>query len=62
LWFAGLFWGIPGIVLATPTLVAIKAVAEHSTRGSALLKFLGPKEQVIEREQKLRRLARRVTD
>jgi predicted PurR-regulated permease PerM len=62
LWFGGLFWGIPGILLATPTLVAIKVVAEHSARGGALLKFLGPNEQVIEREQKLRQLARRVTD
>jgi predicted PurR-regulated permease PerM len=62
LWFGGLFWGVPGILLATPTLVAIKVVAEHSARGGALLKFLGPNQQVIEREQRLRRLARRVTD
>jgi predicted PurR-regulated permease PerM len=62
LWFGGLFWGIPGILLATPALVAIKVVAEHSARGGALLKFLGPNEQVIEREHKLRELARRVTD
>jgi predicted PurR-regulated permease PerM len=62
LWFGGLFWGIPGILLATPTLVAIKVVAEHSARGGALLKFLGPNQQVIEREQKLRELARLVTD
>jgi predicted PurR-regulated permease PerM len=62
LWFGGLFWGIPGILLATPALVAIKVVAEHSARGGALLKFLGPKEQVIEREHRLRQLARRVTD
>jgi predicted PurR-regulated permease PerM len=62
LWFGGFFWGIPGILLATPTLVAIKVVAEHSARGGALLKFLGPNEQVIEREHRLRRLARRVTD
>ena len=62
LWFGGLFWGIPGILLATPALVAIKVVAEHSARGGALLKFLGPNEQVIEREHRLRELARRVTD
>jgi predicted PurR-regulated permease PerM len=62
LWFGGLFWGIPGILLATPTLVAIKAIAEHSARGGALLKFLGPNEQVMEREHRLRKLARRVTD
>jgi predicted PurR-regulated permease PerM len=62
LWFGGLFWGVPGILLATPALVAIKVVAEHSARGKALLKFLGPNEQVIEREHRLRQLARRVTD
>ena len=29
LWFGGLFWGIAGIVLATPTLVALKVIAKH---------------------------------
>lgn len=43
LWFGGLFWGIPGILLATPVLVAIKVIAEHSRRGHALLMFLGHK-------------------
>jgi len=62
LWFAGLFWGIAGIILATPTLLAIKVVAAHSARGEALLEFLGPNKEVIEREQKLREFARRVTD
>jgi predicted PurR-regulated permease PerM len=62
LWFGGLFWGIAGILLATPTLVAIKVVAAHSPRGGALLKFLGPNENVLEREQKLRQFARRTTD
>ena len=62
LWFGGLFWGIAGIVLATPTLVAIKVVAAHSARGAALLEFLGPNKEVVAREQKLRRLARRVRD
>jgi predicted PurR-regulated permease PerM len=62
LWFGGLFWGIAGIVLATPTLLAIKVVAAHSARGGALLEFLGPNKAVIRREQRLRDLARRVTD
>jgi predicted PurR-regulated permease PerM len=62
LWFGGLFWGIAGIVLATPTLLAIKVVAAHSSRGEALLEFLGPNKDVIERDQKLRQFARRVTD
>jgi predicted PurR-regulated permease PerM len=62
LWFGGLFWGIAGIILATPTLLAIKVVAAHTARGEALLEFLGPNKEVIEREEKLRQFARRVTD
>jgi predicted PurR-regulated permease PerM len=62
LWFGGLFWGIPGILLSTPVLVAIKVIAEHSEHGNALLKFLGPNQGVIERERKLREFARRATD
>ena len=62
LWFGGLFWGIAGIVLATPTLLAIKVIAAHTVHGEALLEFLGPNKEVMEREQKLRQLARRVTD
>jgi predicted PurR-regulated permease PerM len=62
LWFGGLFWGIPGILLATPVLVAIKVIAEHSEHGAALLVFLGPNQGVIEREKKLREFARRATD
>jgi predicted PurR-regulated permease PerM len=62
LWFGGMFWGIPGILLSTPVLVAIKVIAEHSEHGGALLKFLGPNQGVIEREKKLREFARRATD
>jgi predicted PurR-regulated permease PerM len=62
LWFGGLFWGIPGVLLATPTLVAIKVLAEHSSGGGALLEFLGPNKEVIAREQRLREFARRATD
>jgi predicted PurR-regulated permease PerM len=62
LWFGGLFWGIAGIILATPTLLAIKVVAAHTARGEALLEFLGPNKDVLKREQKLRQFARRVTD
>lgn len=42
LWFGGLFWGVPGIILATPTLVALKVIAEHSASGKRMLEFLGP--------------------
>jgi predicted PurR-regulated permease PerM len=41
LWFGGIFWGIPGILLATPTLVALKVVAENSEHGQSLMQFLG---------------------
>lgn len=35
LWFGGLFWGIAGIILATPTLVALKVIADSLQRLSA---------------------------
>ena len=41
-WFAGWFWGVAGIVIAIPTMVALKVAAEHSKGASALLEFLGP--------------------
>jgi predicted PurR-regulated permease PerM len=42
LWIGGWFWGIAGIILAVPTLVALKVVAEHSEQGAPLLEFLSP--------------------
>jgi predicted PurR-regulated permease PerM len=57
-----MFWGVPGILLATPVLLAIKVIAEHSEHGRALLEFLGPNQGAIEREKKLREFARRATD
>ena len=42
LWFGGLFWGIAGVVLATPTLVALKVIAENSVDGTSMRQFLGP--------------------
>jgi predicted PurR-regulated permease PerM len=42
LWFGGLFWGIAGIVLAPPTLVALKVIAKRSQGGKPLLDFLSP--------------------
>jgi predicted PurR-regulated permease PerM len=35
LWFGGWFWAIPGIILAIPSLVALKVIAEHSEYGAA---------------------------
>jgi predicted PurR-regulated permease PerM len=45
LWFGGLFWGVAGIILATPTLVALKVVAENARRGKPVLNFLSPHQQ-----------------
>ena len=42
LWFGGLFWGVAGIVLATPALVALKVIAKNSNHGRALAEFLSP--------------------
>jgi predicted PurR-regulated permease PerM len=42
LWFGGWFWGIPGIVIAIPTLVSIKVISEHVRGGRALQEFLSP--------------------
>jgi predicted PurR-regulated permease PerM len=42
LWFGGMFWGIAGIVLATPSLVALKVIAAHARGGAPLLDFLSP--------------------
>jgi predicted PurR-regulated permease PerM len=42
LWFGGWFWGIAGIVMAVPTLVALKVVAERSRHGAPLVEFLSP--------------------
>jgi predicted PurR-regulated permease PerM len=53
LWFGGFFWGIAGIALATPVLVALKVVAEHSTNGKALMEFLGPNDHEAEMQKPL---------
>jgi predicted PurR-regulated permease PerM len=42
LWFGGWFWGIAGIVIAVPSLVALKVIAQHSSDGEALIQFLSP--------------------
>jgi predicted PurR-regulated permease PerM len=45
LWFGGFFWGIAGIILATPILVALKVVAENAVDGQSMLDFLGPNKE-----------------
>jgi predicted PurR-regulated permease PerM len=42
LWLGGCFWGIAGIILATPTLAALKVVASNAAGGEQLLDFLSP--------------------
>src|SRR6202035_4948051 len=56
LWFGGLFWGIAGVILATPTLVALKVVAENALSGKALMEFLGPNDQTPDKKTALQRL------
>jgi predicted PurR-regulated permease PerM len=58
LWFGGLFWGIAGIILATPTLVALKVIAEHTSSGKAMMEFLGPNNQTPEKGRRLKRFTR----
>ena len=58
LWFGGLFWGIAGVILATPTLVALKVIAEHASGGNAMLEFLGPNQLKSRRPNRLKRFAR----
>jgi predicted PurR-regulated permease PerM len=41
-WFGGWMWGIAGITIAVPSLVALKVAAEHSQRGQPLVEFLSP--------------------
>jgi len=60
LWFGGLFWGIPGIILATPALVALKVIAENTKNGKPLLEFLGPNDQSPGRDAQLKKFARRL--
>ena len=62
LWFGGLFWGIAGVILATPALVALKVVAENASGGRAVLEFLGPNDQRPERKRPLGRLLRPVRE
>jgi predicted PurR-regulated permease PerM len=60
LWFGGLFWGIAGVILATPALVTLKVVAENAISGRAVLEFLGPNDQRPESKRPLGRLLRPV--
>ncbi|MEO8017466.1 MAG: AI-2E family transporter [Pseudomonadota bacterium] len=41
-WFGYAFWGIPGVLLATPVLVALKVAAQHHPAWRVLRDFLSP--------------------
>lgn len=41
-WFGGWFWGVAGIVIAVPCLVALKVAATHSEDAGAVVAFLSP--------------------
>lgn len=41
LWLGGWMWGVAGILIAVPSLVALKVAAEYSQNGQALQQFLG---------------------
>jgi predicted PurR-regulated permease PerM len=58
LWFGGIFWGIAGVVLATPILVALKVIAENAIHGESMMQFLGPNDPSPARFDKLRKAAK----
>jgi predicted PurR-regulated permease PerM len=47
LWFGGWFWGVAGIVMAVPTLLSLKVVAQHSRLGGPLTAFLSPEKTTL---------------
>jgi predicted PurR-regulated permease PerM len=59
LWFGGVFWGIAGVILATPILVALKVIAQNAHDGESMMQFLGPNDPAPARIEKLRRVAKR---
>ena len=58
LWFGGLFWGIAGVVLATPALLTLKVIAEHAISGKSVMEFLGPNNQSPDAGNALEKLVR----
>ncbi len=58
LWFGGVFWGIAGVILATPILVALKVIAQNAHHGESMMQFLGPNDPAPARIEKLRKAAK----
>lgn len=44
IWFGFWFWGVPGVLLAVPLLVALKVAADHQPSWHAVRNFLAPNE------------------
>jgi predicted PurR-regulated permease PerM len=60
LWFGSLYWGVAGIVLATPALVALKVIAQNAKSGKPMMEFLGPNDQAPDRDAKLYKFVRKL--
>lgn len=58
LWFGGIFWGIAGVILATPVLVALKVMAENAMDGHSMLQFLGPNDPASDNPRALKNMVR----
>jgi predicted PurR-regulated permease PerM len=58
LWFGGIFWGIAGVILSTPILVALKVIAQNAHDGESMMQFLGPNDPAPARIEKLRKAAK----
>jgi predicted PurR-regulated permease PerM len=58
LWFGGKFWGIAGVILATPILVALKVIADNALDGQSMLQFLGPNEIPADNPKGFKKLVR----
>jgi hypothetical protein len=53
-WFGFAFWGIPGVLLATPVLVGLKVAAQYQPSWRVLRDFLSPNAQWNPRSLKRR--------
>jgi predicted PurR-regulated permease PerM len=62
LWFGGLYWGIAGVILATPALVALKVVAENAISGKSVMEFLGPNDQSRDTQPTLKKRRRPIVE
>jgi predicted PurR-regulated permease PerM len=52
IWLAGWFWGVAGIVLATPVLIALKEIANRQTRPSVLKAVLNSSVAIASKTEK----------